>query len=137
MTACVIDASVTAAWCFEDEASPQTDALFQMVRDHGAIVPALWHLELANALLQAERRNRILAADTRVRLELLSDFPIVVDAETPARAWSETLLLARTERLTTYDAAYLELAIRMGLPIASLDGALVNAAKRLGVPILP
>jgi predicted nucleic acid-binding protein len=137
LTACVIDASVAAAWCFKDEASPSIDAVFRTVRDYGALVPALWHLELANALLQAERRRRILIADLLWRLDLISDFPIVVDAETPARAWRETLLLARTERLTTYDAAYLEVALRMGLPLASLDTALVAAAKRLGTIVLP
>jgi predicted nucleic acid-binding protein len=137
LTACVIDASITAAWCFQDEASSSTDALFRTIRDQGALVPTLWHLELANALLQAEKRKRIAVADMIARLDLISVFPILVDAETSTRAWRETLILARTERLTTYDAAYLELALRTGLPLASLDAALIRAAKRLGTIVLP
>jgi predicted nucleic acid-binding protein len=135
MSRLVIDSSAALSWCFEDEASPQSDALFEQVRDQGAIVPGLWHLEVANVLLQAERRGRITTGDVATRLELIAELPITTDDETTARAWREILALARAERLTTYDAAYLELAIRLGLPLQTKDEALMVAAKRAGVPL--
>jgi predicted nucleic acid-binding protein len=131
----VIDSSVALTWCFEDEASPQTDALFERVRDDGAVVPALWHLELANVLLQAEKRGRIAAGDVATRLELIAELPITTDHQTAARAWREVIALARAERLTAYDAAYLELAIRRSLPLSTRDDALIVAARRTGVVI--
>ena len=131
----VIDSSVALTWCFEDEASPQTDALFEHVRDDGAVVPALWHFELANVLLQAEKRGRIATGDVATRLELIAELPIATDHEAVARAWREVIALARAESLTAYDAAYLELAIRRGLPLVTKDAALIAAAGRRGVAI--
>lgn len=136
MSAFVLDASIALAWCFDDEASEETDRLAERLRDHGAFVPNLWHLELSNVLLQAERRGRITAADIAVRLRLLGQLPIETDTETHLRATRDTLALARPERLTAYDAAYLELAMRRGLPLASRDQDLRAAAKRLGVGVL-
>jgi predicted nucleic acid-binding protein len=136
VTAGVVDSSIALTWCFEDEASPETDRLFERVRDDGAVVPGLWHLEVANVLLQAERRGRIGRADVARRLMLISDLPIATDQETP-RAWRETLSLARAENLTAYDAAYLELAERRGLPLMTRDNELGAAAKRLGVTVFP
>jgi len=133
----VIDSSVALTWCFEDEASPETDRLFERVRDAGAIVPALWHLELGNVLLQAEKRGRITGADVGARLDLIAELPIAVDQETTVRAWRDILSLARAEGLTTYDAAYLELAVRRGLTLLTRDGDLAEAAARLGVRVLP
>jgi len=133
----VLDCSVAVSWCFEDEASPETDAILERIRDEGAIVPAIWHLELGNVLVQAERRKRLAAADTTTRLELIADLPIVTDDETSHRALREVLTLARAEGLTTYDAAYLELAMRKGLPLATKDRALREAAKRAGLPVFP
>ena len=135
MSALVIDSSAALSWCFEDEASPESDALFQQVRDQGAVVPGLWHLEVANVLLQAERRGRITTGDVAMRLELIAELPITTDNETTARAWREILALARAEGLTTYDAAYLELAIRRGLPLQTKDAALITAAKRTCVAV--
>ena len=137
MSAVVIDTSIALSWCFEDEASPETDGLFERVRDEGAIVPGLWHLELGNVLLQAEKRGRITPKDVGVRLDLIAELPIVTDQETTARAWREILTMARADRLTTYDATYLELAVRRGLPLLTKDGELVRAAKRIGVQVLP
>jgi predicted nucleic acid-binding protein len=137
VTAGVIDSSIALTWCFEDEASPETDGLFERVRDEGAVVPGLWHLELGNVLLQAERRGRISRADIATRLSLIADLPISVDGKTTPRAWREILLLARAENLTAYDAAYLELADRRGLRLMTRDHALADAAKRLGVIVLP
>ena len=135
MTALVIDSSAALSWCFEDEASPGTDALFERVRDLGALVPGLWHLEVANVLLQAEKRGRITAGDATMRLDLIAALPITTDSETTARAWREILALARAQGLTTYDAAYLELAIRRGLPLQTKDEALIGAAKRCNVTV--
>ena len=135
MTALVIDSSAALSWCFEDEASPETDALFERVRDLGAVVPGLWHLEIANVLLQAEKRGRITAGDVTMRLDLIAALPITTDSETTARAWREILALARAQGLTTYDAAYLELAIRRGLPLQTKDEALIGAAKRCNVTV--
>ncbi|MBK8909523.1 MAG: type II toxin-antitoxin system VapC family toxin [Rhodospirillales bacterium] len=137
MAGLVLDCSVAVAWCFEDEASPETDAILQRVRDDGALVPALWHLELGNVLIQAERCGRLSAADTSARLEPIAVLPIVTDHEGPARALRQVLALARAEHLTTYDAAYLELALRSALPLATKDRALAAAARRCGLAALP
>jgi predicted nucleic acid-binding protein len=133
----VIDSSIALTWCFEDEASPERDALFEQVRDEGAVVPGLWHLELGNVLLQAEKRARISASDVAARLELIAALPISVDRETTSRAWREILTLARAQRLTVYDATYLELAARRRSPLFTLDGDLAEAARRAGVIVLP
>ena len=135
MSALVIDSSAALSWCFEDEASTESDLLFERVRDQGAIVPGLWHLEVANVLLQAEKRGRITTGDVAMRLELIAELPISTDNETTARAWREILSLARAEGLTTYDAAYLELAIRRGLPLQTQDHALIGAAQRCNVTV--
>jgi predicted nucleic acid-binding protein len=133
MNGFVLDCSVAVSWCFEDEAAEETDALLERARDEGAVVPSLWHLELGNVLLQAERRGRIHAADVTTRLALIGDLPILTDGETSLRALREILTLARAETLTTYDAAYLELSIRCGLPLATKDRSLQVAARRIGI----
>jgi predicted nucleic acid-binding protein len=137
VSAAVVDSSIALTWCFEDEASPETDKLFERVRDDGAAVPGIWHLEVSNVLLQAEKRGRITRGDAALRLGLIANLPISVDQETAARSLRETLALARSERLTTYDAAYLELAIRRNLPLMTKDGQLAGVAKRLGLAVLP
>jgi predicted nucleic acid-binding protein len=137
VTAGVVDCSIALTWCSEDEASPETDRLFESVRDEGAVVRGLWHLEVANVLLQAERRGRISRADLTRRLILILDLPIAIDPEMTSRAWRETLSLARAENLTAYDAAYLELAERRNLPLMTRDSELGAAAKRLGVIVFP
>ena len=114
-----------------------TDALLERARDEGAVVPGLWPLELGNVLLQAVRQGRLDVAEATARLALLEELPIRIDDETVGRAWRETLTLARTEGLTTYDAAYLELALRRGLPLASRDRELRQAADRNGIALLP
>lgn len=101
----VLDASIALARCFDDEASPATEALLDQVRTHGAVVPTLWHLELGNVLLAAERRGRTIEGGIVVRLSLFARLPIEIDVETSGRAWRETLVLARAERLTLYDSA--------------------------------
>ena len=116
MSEVVVDSSIALTWCFDDEATQETDKLFACVRDDGAVVPGLWYLELSNVLLQAEKRGRISADDIATRLDLIAELPISVDQETTVRAWRQILTLARAERLTTYEATYLELAIRRGAP---------------------
>lgn len=131
--ALVLDASSVLAWCFEDEGGPEADALIDRVAADGAIVPAIWPLEVANALAVAERRARMTPKDTGRYLTMISALPIAVDAETASHAFHETLALSRDHALSAYDAAYLELAARRRLPLASRDAALRRAAARLGI----
>jgi predicted nucleic acid-binding protein len=105
-------------------------------RPDAAAVPSLWHLEVANVLALADRRGRITPAESAELIALLEMLEIVVDGETSVRAFARVLDLAREERLTAYDAAYLELAMRLGIPLASKDGDLCDAAERLGVSVL-
>lgn len=133
----VIDASIALSWCFEDEASEETDAIAARIIDAGAIVPGLFKLEMANILLQAERRGRITPAQVAATIALLDELAIPVDGETADRAWRETLGLARAHALTSYDAAYLELALRRGAALATRDRKLAEAARALGVAVLP
>lgn len=137
VSAFVLDCSIAAAWLFEDEASTRTDSLLESLRDESALVPNFWHLEVANVLKQAEKRGRITASQIVARLELLANLPIVTDTETSPRAFREILSLARSHDLTAYDAAYLELAIRHAIPLATQDKALIRAAKDLAVKTLP
>lgn len=133
----MLDASIALAWCFNDEITAEVDALLDRVRLHGAVVPSLWHLELGNGLLAAERRGRAIEGGMSVRLELFERLRIEIDPETTARAWREILVLAKAERLTLYDASYLELAVRRGLPLATRDAELGSAAKRAGIVVMP
>src|SRR5439155_4061883 len=116
----VLDSSITLAWLYSDEASPAADRVFTAVIDSGAFVPAIWPLEIGNALLQGIRRGRI---DAQFRDESLADLgalDISVDSETNTFAWTTALKLADRFRLTPYDASYLELAERRGLPLATI-----------------
>ena len=131
----VLDGSVTMVWGFEDEADEYAEAILERMPDLQAHVPSLWPLEVANALLVGERRGRITSAETARFLAILGAFPITVDDQTVAHAWTDTMHLARAHNLSSYDAAYLELAIRLGLPLAALDGKLKTAAGAMGVPL--
>jgi predicted nucleic acid-binding protein len=132
----VIDNSVALSWCFEDERTPQTTALLDRVTRTGAVAPLLWPLEALNALLMAERRRRFDAAKRRVFADFLRELPIAIDSETAVQAWDAIAGLAERFGLTSYDAAYLELAQRRGLPLATLDRDLQAAAKQIGVEVL-
>jgi predicted nucleic acid-binding protein len=136
MTGFVLDASIALAWCFSDEASPLTTSLLEKLENQSAFVPQIWTLELGNILVGAERRKRITYAKISEFISLLNNLNINVDLETADRAFHEILALAHSEKLTTYDAAYLELAMRLGLPLATKDKELKSAAKRLGVELL-
>jgi predicted nucleic acid-binding protein len=137
VTGFVIDASVALAWCFDDEATEASRALLDRFENEQAAVPSLWHLELANALALGERNKRITPARTSEFVALIVGLPIVVDEQTPNRALSAVLELARSERLSAYDASYLELAMRRGIPLATKDDDLAKAARRAGVMLLP
>jgi len=132
----VLDSSVALAWIYPDETTEEIKRVFAGIAETGASVPALWRLEVANALTLAMRGGRITA---ELRARALADLlllDISIDAATDANAWNATLHLADRFRLTVYDAAYLELAQRRALPLASLDRALRIAAGGLGVPVL-
>jgi predicted nucleic acid-binding protein len=122
-------------WAFEDESDAFAETLLDRMPTLRAHVPSLWSLEVANVLLVGERRRRLTVADTAKFLSLLETFPITVDHETTARVWGETINLARAHNLSAYDAAYLELAMRRGLPLATLDDKLKAAAAVVGVPL--
>lgn len=131
----VLDGSVALAWLFHDEQDPYADAIVAKLPAVEMLVPRLWHLEVANVLLVGERRGRCTAADVTTWLGYLSALPVVVDAETEARAWADTVALARRNDLTEYDAAYLELALRTRLPLATLDRKLKSAAVAVGISL--
>jgi predicted nucleic acid-binding protein len=132
----VIDNSIALAWCFEDEQTAEIMALLDRVTEVGAMAPQLWPIEALNGLLTAERRGRI-DGDVRRRLaRFLLELPISIDDETASRTWTTIASLAQLHGLTAYDAAYLELAVRLGLPLATRDGALVAAAQTVGVSLL-
>ena len=131
----VLDCSVVMAWYFVDEADPYADGVADSLISHCATVPALFHLEIANILLLGERRKRSTEAQASAFLSRLTSLPIRVDDQTVARAWSDTIALARSHELSIYDAAYLELAVRIKVSIATLDEKLRSAAKAIGIPI--
>lgn len=132
----VLDSSVTLAWIYSDETTKALDQLFGTIAENGALVPGLWRLEVANSLTIAVRRGRIDADFRRAALSDLAQLDIRADPGTDARAWVETMELADRFRLTVYDAAYLELAEREKLPIATLDDDLRRAASTLGLSVL-
>ena len=136
MTAFILDASVAVAWCIDDEASAKTDALLVRAGDDGIAVPPHWHLEVLNVLLMAEKRGRLENGAAALRLQTFAKIQIAVDDELAAQAWTRVREIAQSENLTAYDAAYLELASRRTLPLATLDRALAEAARRVGVALL-
>jgi predicted nucleic acid-binding protein len=129
----VLDVSVTMVWAFEDETDPYAEAVADSLSHARVFVPSLWHLETANALLVGERRKRLTEAQVAQFMTVLQSFPITMDEETTLHAWQDTLHLARSHGLSVYDATYLELALRRGLPLASLDAQLKAAAGTAGV----
>lgn len=131
----VLDASVTLAWFFHDEKEAYADRVAGALPTADVLVPRLWHLEIANILVVSERRGRCTQADSTNWLGFLGGLPITVDGETERRAWAETIAFSRQHNLSMYDAAYIELAVRENVAIASLDKPLIAAAKAVGVPI--
>lgn len=135
MPAFVLDSSVALAWYLPRQQTPRTDALMHRMADEGATTTALWPIEVANVLLIYERRGQLTAADRVSAISFYSSAPVAIDDQTQSRAWGTTYDLALANKLTIYDAGYLELALRSGLPLATLDGDLCRAATALGVPV--
>ena len=132
----ILDSSATLAWFYSDETTPAIRKVFELLAKSGAWVPSLWRLEVANILEMGIRRGRHDVAFRQATLTDLSSLPIRIDPETDRRAWDDTLQLAHLHRLTLYDAAYLELAQRLGLPLATLDSHLRTAARNEDVVLL-
>ncbi|MEN9812939.1 MAG: hypothetical protein RL479_1625 [Verrucomicrobiota bacterium] len=133
----VLDCSATLPWVFASEATPETDALLdELAAGRRAWVPALWHLEVANVMLGAQKRGQIDRAGVEKFMATLRALEIEVDDETTAVAWTRTLGLGESYGLTAYDAAYLELALRKGVPLASLDEPLRKACRKAGGRLL-
>lgn len=135
MAGLVLDSSIALSWCLPDEDESDVDHVQDAVSKHGAIAPAHWPLEVANALVMAVRRRRIDAGFRDAALRDLATLPVLLDDQTSRRAWHDTLRLADAHGLTVYDAAYLELAGRQGLPLATLDQALRTAARAARVAL--
>jgi predicted nucleic acid-binding protein len=129
----IVDASIAAAWCFPKEQTPYTIRVLSVVSmPTEALAPRLWAYEIRNSVLMGVRRERITKGHAQSFLDLLQDLPIrLMDP----RSYDAVFTLAEINRLTVYDAAYLDLALREGLPLASLDGALNNAANKSGVSL--
>jgi predicted nucleic acid-binding protein len=132
----VLDSSATIAWIYAEEVTESIRKVFDVVCESGAWVPGLWKLEVANILEMGVRRRRHDAAFRDSTLSDLALLPIAVDAETERQAWGTTLRLSARHRLTLHDAAYLELALRRGLPLASLDEDLRLAAVAEKVAVM-
>lgn len=131
----VLDCSVSAAWFLQDETSARATNVFKRLRSEEALVPPLWPIEMANVLVVAERRGRISVADSQRAVELVLALPIVIEAD-DGTILKRLASVAREHRVSAYDACYLELAHREGLPLATLDSRLTKAAKRTGIPLL-
>jgi predicted nucleic acid-binding protein len=129
----VIDASMTVTWLFDDEQDEISRAALRQVIETGAAVPSIWRLEIGNALRTAVRRRRCSPEHATNSLLRLTRLRIVCDSETNQHAWNATWSLSQEQNLTLYDAAYLELAIRACVPLASRDVALLRAARSMGV----
>ncbi len=136
MTRCVLDSSVALAWVLPGEGTDATEVLLDEIAADGAAASGLWPLETANVLLHAEKARRITIDERRRSLTTLAALPIHIDPDTAAQAWNRTLGLAEAQGLTLYDASYLELAQRRGLPLATLDRDLRAAAETSSVPLL-
>ena len=134
----VLDGSVALAWFLKDEATEGVLQVREQVRGAERVwVASHWPFEVANAFLVAERRNRITQADVTQAIAVLNQIPLLIDHDSEQRAGSESLALARQHGLSVYDAAYLELAMRQGAGLASVDKPLRLVADKLKLPLLP
>jgi len=133
----VLDASVAVAWCFDDETTPFTEGILDLLSAGAeAVTPAIWPLEVANALLVAERRKRISVAQVTALLRRIAQLPISVEGADLDRAFDQVLSVARQQQLSEYDAAYVELALRATIPLATLDGQIRQAARGVGIALV-
>lgn len=135
----VLDNSVAMRWCFKD--GSQTDLIYankvldSLTLDYTFLVPNLWHLEAANVVVRAQKRQWLTTEQMHEFLDLVGQLPVIVDNDTAKQAMSATILLASQHNLSAYDAAYLELALRHQVPLATLDADLRKAANKINVPI--
>ena len=132
----VVDASIALSWCFDEESTPYTVWVLDALREGSGVVPAIWPFEIADSLASGERRGRLTSGQVSGAIMLLQELPIVVDEQSLDHVWTSVLDLARSHRLTAYDASYLDLALRAGAPLATLDARLRDAAVRAGVPLV-
>ena len=131
----MVDASVALAWCFPDEASAYADAVLVALEGRTVIVPAVWALEITNAVLVAERRKRVKQAEVRRFVQLLGGLTIIEQSQRVADTVTNVLPLAREYDLSSYHAAYLDVAVRQGAPLATLDSTLEKAGRSAGIRI--
>lgn len=136
MAALVLDASVIVAVAVPDESDPRASDAVGLMVEYGALVPSHWLLEIGNALLMAERRKRISTATRNKALSYVASLPFEIDELLRDVVWSAVMELASIHRLTLYDSAYLELAARAGLPFATLDDKLAEAARKESILIV-
>jgi predicted nucleic acid-binding protein len=136
MSEFVVDASYAAAWCFDDEATAATDRMFRRAAASGIVVPSIWKFEIANLIRSAERRQRLTQAQSDFRLTALATLVVLDDESSQDRTWTDVLALARAHVLTVYDAAYVELALRLRLPLATRDKVMAEAALALKIEIV-
>jgi predicted nucleic acid-binding protein len=132
----VVDCSIAMTWAFRDEMTEATTALAQRLTTEVMLVPGVWFLEIANVLALAERKGRFTLQQTQDFVVDLAKLQTEVDSRCMEYPFDQLLPLCRTHQLTSYDAAYLELALRRKLPLATLDEALRKAAKKTGVKLL-
>jgi len=132
----VVDCSIAMAWLFHDEATPKTATLLTRLATETALVPAWWFIEITNVLAMAERKGRVTQTQSDAFVTDLAKLGIERDDEAPDRAFTHLLTMCRKHRLTSYDAIYLDLAVRRNLPLATLDDDLRKTAKKLGVRLL-
>lgn len=132
----VLDASVAIAAFQLEERTAEAEAIVRRYTPFGMIVPVLWHIEVGNILLLAERRGRLSPEGREAHLRDLAALPIAVDYDGHGAVWSAAMALAHRHRLTLYDALYLELAVRLRIPLATFDSALVRAAAAEGVAVV-
>ena len=132
----VLDASVALSWVFNEESNSFTEHILKSLESAHAVVPALWPFEVINTLITAERQGRVTIAQQAEFLEKLRALPIEIERRPATWLAQQILPLARMYKLSAYDAAYLELAIREGLPLATLDKDLIRAAKTAGVSLV-
>lgn len=134
----IVDASLAIAWVHPGQATPETDRLLAEVGTGTAvIVPALWPVETANVLLVLERRGKLTGDERMTAVEALTSLGVEIDHEMSALAFTRLSQLASELTLSVYDAAYLELALRLGVPLACKDGPLREAARKRNVTVLP
>lgn len=132
----VLDCSVTMAWCFEDETSEYSEAVLELLRTKSAIVPVIWPLEVTNVLLMAMKRKRVSKIKAAGFLDRLNDLPISLANSKPLSAMMSIFELGDEQKITSYDAAYLDLAIAHNTPLATMDKELAQAAKGSKIKLL-